>query len=97
MTAIQIEQISKAYGDTQALSEINLTVETGELFGLIGPDGAGKSTLFRILTTLLMPDSGHAQVLVGLKIGVDRHPPGLAGRIGHQIQGLDQGSGAAFL
>lgn len=63
MAAIQIEQVSKFYGETQALDEINLTVETGELFGLIGPDGAGKSTLFRILTTLLIPDSGHAQVI----------------------------------
>jgi ABC-type multidrug transport system ATPase subunit len=63
MTAIQIEQISKSYGTTKALTEINLSIQEGELFGLIGPDGAGKSTLFRILTTLLIPDSGHAQVI----------------------------------
>ena len=62
MSAIQIENINKAFGDTQALSNINFTVEEGALFGLIGPDGAGKSTLFKILTTLLMPDAGEAKV-----------------------------------
>lgn len=59
---IQIENISKAYGSTQALQEINLHIESGELFGLIGPDGAGKTTLFRVLATLLLADSGRATV-----------------------------------
>jgi ABC-2 type transport system ATP-binding protein len=62
MNRVQIEQISKSYGAIKALSEVSLTVESGELFGLIGPDGAGKTTLFRILTTLLLPDSGQATV-----------------------------------
>ncbi len=62
MDAIQIEQVSKAFADTQAVSEVSLTVKQGELFGLIGPDGAGKTTLFKILVTLLRPDKGNATV-----------------------------------
>ena len=59
---IQINGISISYGQTQALQEISFSVERGELFGLIGPDGAGKSSLMRILTTLLLPDSGAARL-----------------------------------
>lgn len=62
MNAIEIKNISKSFGDTQAVTDINFSVKQGELFGLIGPDGAGKSTLFKILTTLLMPDHGEAKV-----------------------------------
>ena len=62
MATIDIERVSKSYGATMALSDVSFSVEEGELFGLIGPDGAGKSTLFRILTTLLMPDEGRATV-----------------------------------
>ncbi|HFB99781.1 MAG TPA: ABC transporter ATP-binding protein [Phaeodactylibacter sp.] len=62
MTPIRIENISKSFGDVAALSDVNFSVEKGELFGLIGPDGAGKSTLFRILTTLLIPSDGNAYV-----------------------------------
>lgn len=62
MNAIQIDHISKSYGAVQALKDISFHVDEGELFGLIGPDGAGKSTLFRILTTLLLPDKGEARV-----------------------------------
>ncbi|MCE4565769.1 ABC transporter ATP-binding protein [Maribellus sp. CM-23] len=59
---IEIKNISKSYNDIQALKEISLSVEKGELFGLIGPDGAGKTTLMRILMTLLLPDSGEAKM-----------------------------------
>lgn len=62
MTAIEINNISKSYGKVQALNNLSFSVEQGELFGLIGPDGAGKTTLFRILSTLLIPDSGNAIV-----------------------------------
>lgn len=62
MDAILIENVSKSYGDTQAVRDVSLTVRAGELFGLIGPDGAGKTTLFKILVTLLLPDAGKATV-----------------------------------
>jgi ABC-type multidrug transport system ATPase subunit len=62
MNIIETENISKAFGKTQALSDISLSIDKGELFGLIGPDGAGKSTFFNILVTLLNPDSGKAIV-----------------------------------
>lgn len=64
-TAISINNISKTYPGKQpviALDNINLRIKEGELFGLIGPDGAGKTSLFRILTTLLLADSGSATV-----------------------------------
>jgi ABC-type multidrug transport system ATPase subunit len=65
MNAVAIKNIKKSYdaGKVAALQEVSFSVETGELFGLIGPDGAGKTTLFRILTTLIIPDSGEATVL----------------------------------
>ena len=59
---ITISNISKSYGEITALSDISFDVKPGELFGLIGPDGAGKTTLFRILTTLLIADNGQATV-----------------------------------
>lgn len=64
MAAVEINNISKTYdkGQIKALQEVSFQVEEGELFGLIGPDGAGKTSLFRLLTTLLIPDSGSASV-----------------------------------
>ena len=59
---ISIKNISKSYGKTEALKNISLEIKPNELFGLIGPDGAGKTTLIRILTTLLLPDSGEAKM-----------------------------------
>ena len=59
---ITVNKISKSYGKTQALRDVTLTVDEGEIFGLIGPDGAGKTTLFRILATLVLADSGTATV-----------------------------------
>ena len=61
------EELRKRYGQVEALKGISFSVRPGELFGLIGPDGAGKTTLFRILATLLLPDEGRAEVL-GLDI-----------------------------
>lgn len=57
---IDIVEVNKSFGDVKALNNISFSVNEGELFGLIGPDGAGKSTLFRILTTLLLADEGEA-------------------------------------
>lgn len=57
---IYVQDITKSYGKVQALKGVSLDVKKGELFGLIGPDGAGKTTLMRILMSLLLPDSGSA-------------------------------------
>ena len=62
MNAIEVHNVSKRYGSVQALDDVSLNVEQGELFGLIGPDGAGKTTLYRILCTLLLPQSGSAAI-----------------------------------
>lgn len=62
MSIIEINNLSKSYGKTKALDNVSFNVERGELFGLIGSDGAGKTTLFRLLTTLLTPDEGSATV-----------------------------------
>lgn len=70
MKPILVQNITKSYGRVNALKGISFEAKEGELFGLIGPDGAGKTTLFRILTTLLKPDSGHATVL-GLDVLAD--------------------------
>ena len=60
--SVVVRNITKNFGETLALDNISFDVAGGELFGFIGPDGAGKSTLFRILTTLLLPGSGSATV-----------------------------------
>lgn len=62
MIAVSVKNINKKYGDTQALNNISFEVEQGEIYGIIGPDGAGKTSLFRILTTLLLAESGTAMV-----------------------------------
>ena len=60
---VQIEDVCKSFGDIRALDHVSFSVGEGEIFGLIGPDGAGKSTLYRLLATLLTPDSGKLTVL----------------------------------
>lgn len=62
MATIEIDRVCKSYGAVQALNEVSLSVEPGEIYGLIGPDGAGKTSLFRILVTLLVPDRGSARI-----------------------------------
>jgi len=64
MVAVSLSQITKTYdkGKVLAVDKVSFEVKTGEVFGLIGPDGAGKSSIFRILTTVLLADSGAAQV-----------------------------------
>lgn len=61
-SSIRVENISKSFESVKAVNEVNFDVTKGELFGLIGPDGAGKTTLFKMLTSLLIPDSGQAFV-----------------------------------
>ena len=62
MYAVEIEDVSKKYGEVSALEHVTFSVPEGGVFGLIGPDGAGKTTLYQILSTLLVPDAGRAMV-----------------------------------
>ena len=62
MTSVSVTGFCKSYNSIKALDDVSFNVGKGELFGIIGPDGAGKTTLFRLLTTLLLPDSGSAMV-----------------------------------
>ncbi|RLJ32649.1 ABC-type multidrug transport system ATPase subunit [Chryseobacterium sp. 7] len=62
MFSITVKNIIKTYNGVKAVDDVSFDVRKGELFGLIGPDGAGKTSLFRILTTLLLADSGTAEV-----------------------------------
>jgi ABC-2 type transport system ATP-binding protein len=81
--AVETRALQKSFGDVQALAGVDLTVETGSVFGLLGPNGAGKTTAVRILTTLLNPDGGSATV-TGLDVVRDaarvRERIGLAGQ-----------------
>lgn len=64
MQSVVVEHISKSYEKAKqpAVHDVSFSINKGELFGLIGPDGAGKTSIFRMLTTLLLPDAGHATV-----------------------------------
>ena len=62
MEAVSVNGISKSYGPVRALEGVSMEVGRGEIFGLIGPDGAGKTTLIRIIATLLLPDEGQASL-----------------------------------
>lgn len=62
MNSVVVKNISKTYGEVKAVDDVSFEVAKGELFGLIGPDGAGKTSIFRILTTLLLADNGTATV-----------------------------------
>lgn len=62
MNAIEVDSLSKRYGKVQALRDVSFSVGRGEMFGIIGPDGAGKTSLYRILCSLLLPDDGTASV-----------------------------------
>lgn len=62
MNAIEVSHVSKRYGRVEALKDVSFSVAQGEVFGLIGPDGAGKTSLFRIMATLLRPQEGYAKI-----------------------------------
>ena len=70
MSSVSVSQLSKSYSSIKALDNVSFDVSEGELFGIIGPDGAGKTTLFRLLTTLILPDGGSA-VIEGLDVVKD--------------------------
>lgn len=61
-TFVQIEKLSKSFGEVEAVKNLSFEIQKGELFGLIGPDGAGKTTLFRLLATLLLPTQGKMRI-----------------------------------
>ena len=61
--AIKITDLKKSYGSVSAVNDVSYQVNRGEMFGLVGPDGAGKTTTMRMLVGLLKPDSGSAEVL----------------------------------
>ncbi len=72
MYSVEADNLIKRYGSSEALRGVSFRVSEGEIFGIIGPDGAGKTSIFRILTTLILPDGGSARVL-GLDVVQDYH------------------------
>ena len=87
--AVEVENLTYRYGDRTALNGVSFSVAPGEIFGLLGPNGGGKTTLFRILSTLLVPETGSARLL-GLDVA--REPLAVRRRIGvvFQNQSLDR-------
>lgn len=63
MNIIEVNNLSKDFGEVKAVNDVSFSVEKGEIFGFLGPDGAGKTTLYRMLATLIVPDKGNASVL----------------------------------
>jgi ABC-2 type transport system ATP-binding protein len=86
---IQVQNLTHRYGDRVALSNVSFEVKQGEIFGLLGPNGGGKSTLFRILSTMMAPTEGHA-ILAGFD--VQRDPAQVRRVVGvvFQTQSLDK-------
>ncbi len=83
MFAIQAENLTKKFGALTAVDQLNLTVKKGEIFGLVGPDGSGKTTLMRLFSGILQPTSGDARVL-GHSVTREAEP--LKERIGYMAQ-----------
>lgn len=86
---IEVRNLTHRYGDRIALADVSFEVRKGEIFGLLGPNGGGKSTLFRILATMMVPTDGHA-VLAGSDVVID--PAAVRRRVGvvFQTQSLDK-------
>ncbi len=87
--AVEVQDLVFRYGERTALDKVSFSVERGEIFGLLGPNGCGKTTLFRILSTLLKPDAGSARIM-GLDTALESHA--VRRRIGvvFQNQSLDR-------
>jgi ABC-2 type transport system ATP-binding protein len=81
--AIRASHVAKRYGTVEALRDVSFEVRPGELFGLVGPDGAGKTTFLRLLACLLRPDGGQAEVD---GVDVTTHPAEVKRRIGYMSQ-----------
>lgn len=86
---IQVQNLTHRYGDRTALANVSLDVKPGEVFGVLGPNGGGKSTLFRVLSTMMAPTNGRA-VLAGHD--VEREPAAVRREVGvvFQTQSLDK-------
>ncbi|HTS31522.1 MAG TPA: ABC transporter ATP-binding protein [Bryobacteraceae bacterium] len=86
---IQVQNLTHRYGDRVALSNVSFEVKKGEIFALLGPNGGGKSTLFRILSTMMVPTEGHA-IIAGFD--VERNPAQVRRHVGvvFQTQSLDK-------
>jgi ABC-2 type transport system ATP-binding protein len=80
---VSVEQVSRRFGNLVALDRVSLRVNPGEVFGLLGPNGSGKTTLIRILTGVLLPNTGRAHV-AGLDVG--RYPDRVKAAIGYSTQ-----------
>ena len=63
MEAIKLVHLTRSFGTVRAVEDLNFTVEPGEIFGLVGPDGAGKTTTMRLLTGVMEPNGGEAWVM----------------------------------
>jgi ABC-2 type transport system ATP-binding protein len=85
VSAVEVKGLHKAYRRTTAVEEVDLRVEQGEIFGLVGPDGAGKSTILKILAGLIRPNRGQCSIL-GLNVLED--PESIRGLVGFMPQGL---------
>ncbi len=83
MAIVEVENLCRSFGSVKALDGLNFSVEQGEIFGLMGPDGAGKTTCLRILCGLMRPTSGKAVVL-GKDVGTD--PEAVKDQIGYMAQ-----------
>jgi ABC-2 type transport system ATP-binding protein len=83
MFAIQTENLTKKFGPVTAVNRFNLSVDRGEIFGLVGPDGAGKTTIMRLFSGILRPTSGDARIL-GHPISTEAEP--LKRKIGYMAQ-----------
>jgi ABC-2 type transport system ATP-binding protein len=95
--ALSIHHLSKRFGQTRAVNKVDLTVNAGQIFALIGPNGSGKTTLIKLITGLLIPDSGHAKIF-GLDINTK--PVSAKARFGYvpdNPTGYDYLSGREFL
>ena len=83
MALLEARDLHKRFEDVSAVAGVDLDVEPGEIFGLVGPDGAGKTTTLRLLVGVLDPDQGHAS-LDGLR--VDKDPDRVRERLGYMPQ-----------
>ncbi|MBN1105632.1 MAG: ABC transporter ATP-binding protein [Deltaproteobacteria bacterium] len=83
MAIVEVENLSRSFGDTKALDGLSFTVEEGEIFGLVGPDGAGKTTCLRLLCGLMRPSGGRISVM-GCDVVAD--PEAVKDRIGYMAQ-----------